>query len=509
MKIISLLGEASTKNKAPLPIDRDLLYKARQKYPQYSGEQALTLYIADEMTEKDKVDSNQNKLIDTQKRENDRLRGAVQSLSQELQDFEQQSQETDREVERLKQLSGKLSQDGSNTQVKAKVSGDDLEKLEKKLEALKIKPGIDIEKVKKLEAEIKKIASNPSFNNNDLSRVQNLVDTVNNKQVVSDNVYKKAFIQLQTTQQEVIAKEKRTQQELDSKEERFKRYIAKKGSEAKTSAEEIKKYSDIVQGYKFKINNFSNDLKNIEKEKDITLQLRAGIQQQAQEIENFKDEINQDASDIKTMKFEISQSLDFINDHLEKLSTTGQPKKSQPSIPWLNDAIKKQSAQTKNPNQPTTPNQPNIRENIIYREESSKLGKVNPPTYDNKDSSVQTYIDFTFPNSQYSKKYNKWSIDHLPKLFLYFTSTYKNDLSNNPYTEKQILDTLTKYLPLLYNLGDEHTPLTKEQVLKWMSQVKLKLWELPIQQEMFNESLDKTYARMLDDIIGLSYIKKG
>ena len=64
MKISSLLGEASTENKAPLPIDRDLLYKARQKYPQYSGEQALTLYIADEMTEKDKVDSNQNKLID-------------------------------------------------------------------------------------------------------------------------------------------------------------------------------------------------------------------------------------------------------------------------------------------------------------------------------------------------------------------------------------------------------------------------------------------------------------
>ena len=71
------------------------------------------------------------------------------------------------------------------------------------------------------------------------------------------------------------------------------------------------------------------------------------------------------------------------------------------------------------------------------------------------------------------------------------------------------MDTLTKYLPSLYNLGDEHTPLTKEQVLKWMSQVKLKLWELPIQQEMFNESLDKTYARMLDDIIGLTYIKKG
>jgi hypothetical protein len=77
MKISSLLGEASTENKAALPIDKDLLYKARQKYPQYSGEQALTLYIADEMKEKDKTDSNQNRLIDTQKRENERLRSVV------------------------------------------------------------------------------------------------------------------------------------------------------------------------------------------------------------------------------------------------------------------------------------------------------------------------------------------------------------------------------------------------------------------------------------------------
>ena len=64
---------------------------------------------------------------------------------------------------------------------------------------------------------------------------------------------------------------------------------------------------------------------------------------------------------------------------------------------------------------------------------------------------------------------------------------------------------------MLYNLGDEYTPLTAEQVENWMTVVKDKLWEQPIQKQLdlFNESLDKTYSRMLDDIIKLSYIKKG
>ena len=308
MKIISLLGEAEVGNKANISIDRDLLYKAKQKYPQYSGEQALTLYIADEMKEKDKVDSNQNRLIDTQQRENERLRGAVQSLGQELQDFEQQSIETDREVDRLKQLSGRLSQGGTETQRKAKVSSDDFEKVEKELEILKTKPGIDLEKVKKLEAQVKQVASNPSFDNKELNKIENIVQSFNSKQVVSDDLYKKAFMQLQRTQQELIAKEQKTKNELDQKEERFKRYIAKKGSEAKTSAEEIKKYSDIVQGYKSQIDNFGDKMSSVEqqlaavkKEKDITYQLRAGIQQNAQEISDMKDQIQSELELITNM----------------------------------------------------------------------------------------------------------------------------------------------------------------------------------------------------------------
>ena len=79
------------------------------------------------------------------------------------------------------------------------------------------------------------------------------------------------------------------------------------------------------------------------------------------------------------------------------------------------------------------------------------------------------------------------------------------------YTDKQIHHIIEKYTPLLYNSGDENTPLTSKQVDNWIAVVKNKLWEQSTQQQfdLFAEGLDKTYARMLDNIIGLDYIKKG
>jgi predicted nucleic acid-binding Zn-ribbon protein len=449
MKIISLLGEASSENKASLPIDKDLLYKARQKYPQYSGEQALTLYIADEMAEKQKVDSNQNKLIDTQKRENERLRGAVQSLGQELQDFEQQSQETDREVERLKQISGRLSQGDSNTRREAKVSTDDLHKLEKELEALKAKPGIDTEKVKQLEAQIKQVANNPSFDNSELNRVEHIVKSFNTKQVVSDDLYQKAFDALE-----------RTQQALDKKEERFKNYISKTGETVRTSSEEIKKYSDIVNSYKSKIGDIDNELDKMKSEKDIIYNLRAGIQQ--------------DAEDINTMKIDISQSLDFINQNIEKMTNAepAAPNKKVADINWL-------------------------------------VGGNQKPQNTPNTSHIQEGYDVTPSRKYNNSKYSEWITKHLPGLFSMFKGRYATELEEKGYSDKQIADTLEEYVPLLYNLGDDKTPLTPQQVKLWIDNVKKKLWERPVQYEMFNESLDKTYTRMLDNIISLAYIKKG
>jgi type VII secretion effector (TIGR04197 family) len=500
MKISSLLNEAEKTNSGTamaVPIDKDLIYRARNKYPGYSAEQSMILLLADEMKNQEQTDTTQNRLIDTQKRENERLRGAITDLGQELQDFEQQSQETDREVERLKQLSGKLSQGGAETQIKAKVSADDLEKMQKDLEALKAKPGIDSEKVKELEVQIKQMANSPSFDNNELNRVQQVLNALNSKQAVSDDLYQKAFNQLQ-----------QTQEKLDAKEERFKNYISTTGREVRTSSKEIKtgaeemkkyadivqgyksqldtsskeikKYADIVQGYKSQIDNFDKEVNKLDKEKDIIIQLRAGVQQDAQTISDMKDEI--------------SAKLDLINDVTRKF--TGKPDQAQndptmsvrpgsgPNADILG-TLAKGSGDEKN----------------ITKGAEQMLGRKLAEGNSRPIRPLQKYDN---------PKYDEWINKHLPALVQIFKNKYWRELekTDRQYSDEQIHYIVEKYTPMLYNLADEDTPLTEKQVNNWLVVVKSKLWEQPVenQLELFTESLDKTYVRMLDKIIGLPYI---
>ena len=427
MKISSLLNEDQKPNQGTvnqLPVDRDLIYRAKNKYPGYSSEQAMILLIADEMQNQEKTDSTQNRLIDTQKRENERLRSAVNDLGQELQDFEQQSVETDKEVDRLKQLSGMLTTGNAGTQQQAKVSSDDLEKLQKDLETLKTKPGMDPKVYNELSSQVKTLQTNKSTDKQDVKKLQDMVL----------DIEKQASVNYTSIGNELAQTKKR----LAAKEKRFKEY--------KTS------FSDYKSGTDTALKNFGTEMKQ---ELAISRELRAGIMQ--------------DAEDISKMKVELSQNLDLINKNID---TT----KNVADISWLVGGNKKP---------PTVPAPVNVQESISEGYDIS-------------------------PSRQYrNANYNEWITKHLPGLFAMFKGRFVKDLSEKDYSDKQIADTLEEYVPLLYNLGNDKTPLSAEQVKLWLDSVKSKLWEQPVQQELFNESLDKTYARMLDDIIGLAYIKKG
>jgi len=478
MKIASLLNEAENPNQNTvrgLPVDKDLIYRARNKYPGYSSEQAMILLIADEMKNQEKTDSTQNKLIDTQKRENERLRGAVDDLGQELQDFERQSIETDREVARLKQLSGTLTTGGAKTQQKAKVSADDLEKLQKDLEILKNKPGMDPEKFRNIEAQIKQISNNPSIDDKDLAKVNTLIVTLNKQKNIGDELYQRLEDQLQ-----------KTQDDLNAKEGRFVKYINKKagqlGDLQKTHAGEIQKYSEIVKGYENQIKDFGNEMNNVkkqlaavQKEKDITYQLRAGAQQDAQTVSDMKDKIEDQLNLITAMTSKMTGQAQ--ND-----STMQEPAGAGPQADILSK-MAKGPADEKN----------------ITKGAEQMIGR--------KLAEGKTFK----PLQKYSNpKYNEWITKHLPALIQVFKNTYWRDLENpeTQYTDEQIHYIIEKYTPMLYNLGDENTPLKKEQVENWLTVVKHKLWEQPVQNQLdlFTESLDKTYSRMLDKIIGLPYI---
>jgi chromosome segregation ATPase len=436
MKISSLLRE-----KGPvLSLDNDLIQQAKLNHPGYDGQQALTLDILAKAKQQQKTDAAQNNLINTQQ-------NAIKSIGQELQDYEAQAQETDREVERLKQLSGALTTGSADRQQKAKVSADELEKLQKDLEDLKTKPGMDPEKYAEIEQQISALANSSGAEDADVKKLQNLVNNIQNKANVN---YDAVATQLE-----------KTKQDLDDKETRFSKYVSdtntykktskkdiedlSKSSEimAKNSAEEIKKYSDIVQGYQKQIDNFDSE---IEKEKNAII----GIRKQ------------------------IEQEVLGVNDLIART-------KRKASIPWIAGKRPPGGA-------PTTPTPP--QQELQLEEDTKILNKQGVITaQDNSD-------------------YNEWRDDHIYGLFTLFKNKYVSFIQQNGYSDKQIQDMLIKYLPKLYNLGDDSTPVSPTEVAAWMeNEVKPKLEQEVVQTELFKESLHKTYSRMLDNLIGLPYIK--
>jgi hypothetical protein len=539
MKISSLLNEVEKPNQgtvSQLSVDKDLIYRAKNKYPGYSAEQAMILLISDEMKNQEKTDSVQNKLIDTQKRENERLRGAVDSLGQELQDFEQQSIETDREVARLKQLSSTLTTGGASVQQQSKISADDLEKLQKDLEILKTKPGMDPEKFKNIELQIQEIANNPSIDNEDLQKVNSLINTLNNQKTVGDELYKKLENQL-----------RKTQSDLDKKEGRFSKYIEKKkgeiGNIQQQHAGEIKKYSDIVKGYQKDIEQFNTEVQKLNKdrefidnEKQIMIDLRGEVQQNAEIIQQNADNINDDAQEaaalLKAIKYLYTKNIKDVDDTEKNITSPDQeqlvPEPVTPAEEPKNNVRK-------------FPTQSELAS--LYADRDGKGGIVNfkvkdddgeelGPGYDSQGKPIKTGTDESLveyenqPLKIYKNwgdpQFNKWMKDNLPMLITLFKNKFREELSrkDTKYSDGQISYTIQEeawYLKEIFeNKNKEDSILTREKMDSYLTLVKRTLFSQPPNptlymqpNELFTESLDKTYARMLDNIIGLDYIKKG
>lgn len=148
----------------PLSRQVDIAYKAQRAHPELSPEQALALYMSDELVDKEKMDLAQNKLINRVKGENDKLTRTVTELGKELHDFEQHSAQTDQEVSRLKDLSAKLRPAGELQQQTVRASQEQVQKMLNDLEQVKHKPGISEKEVNELKAQIDKARTGASSN---------------------------------------------------------------------------------------------------------------------------------------------------------------------------------------------------------------------------------------------------------------------------------------------------------------------------------------------------------
>jgi len=453
MKISALLREAP--GTPTLSLDQDLMQRAKLKFPGYDSQQALSLYMADKLQQQQKIDASQNNLINAQ-------RNAIQTLQGEL-------DANDDEIERIKQLTAKVTAGGADTRARAKVSGDELEKLQKQLEELKSKPGMDSAKYKEIEQQIISLANNAGTENSDVRELQKLIDTIQKDAKVDyDEVLKKLALK----EKEVQDKE----DELDSTEDHFKNYKERVDIYKNQAGEDVKRYADIVKGYEDKINDFGNKINNVEKavqqEKDITLNLRAGAQEDAQKVANMKDQIEKQLNLINKMT--------GINSQAQNDPTMQEPSGTGPALDNLNSLYKGKE----------------VERNITKGAEQMVGRKLAEEAPQNKFKPLQTYKN---PN------YNKWITENLSKLINLFKNTYWRELEQpkTTYTDRQIHYIIEKYTPLLYNLGDEHTPLTKEQIENWLEVVKDLLWDQPVEKqlELFSESLNR--------ILQLSSIKKG
>ena len=472
MKISALLREAQ---KGPaLSLDQDLMQRAMLRFPGYDSQQALSLYIADKASQQQKTDAAQNNLITKQQ-------NAISTLGQELQNYEAQAQETDREVERLKQLSGALTTGSADRQQKAKVSADELEKLQKDLETLKTKPNLDPEKYKEIEQQITALANSAGAEDEDVKKLQNLVNNIQTKATINYD--------------DVSAQLAKTQQDLASKEERFSKYIRKTGEKARTSSEEIKKYSDIVNGYKKDIENFD---KFMTSEKDNIITLRGEIQQQAQEIEDMASDLASSIGFVKPLLKNKSATMakNAIDNAKNSATdaTSNVPQRQLPDIEF-DDTEDLEPELFGDEDQETPQSEPNIN----YRYESKIVEQTNRP--------VGPVLDHD-PNTE------EWLNKHLPMMVRDFKKLFALALvkKNPTYNDHQIAYAIEDMIDILFS--HEENPISKATMNGFYSLVKTNLFQQAPetstlhmkQNKLFAESLDKTYSRMLDKIIGLPYI---
>ena len=92
MKEIKLLESwaQSVVEERPLPIEHDIQYKASRAHPDLSPEQALAVYMADELEQNEKIDAQQNREID--------------HVEHEVSNVEHDEEEIKAEIARLMQL---------------------------------------------------------------------------------------------------------------------------------------------------------------------------------------------------------------------------------------------------------------------------------------------------------------------------------------------------------------------------------------------------------------------
>jgi hypothetical protein len=337
---------------------------------------------------------------------------------------------------------------------------------------------MDPEKYKQIEQQISALANSNGAEDADVKKLQNLVNNIQNKANVNYNA--------------VAAQLEKTKQDLDSKEERFANYVDdtntyKKTSSkeiqdlARTSAEEIQKYADIVDGYKTKIDGFDNFM-------------------------------NTKAKEIEDMSNELSSTIRFAKPLIRQSSAIA----AQNAIG--NAQSSSQSASQNNTGYELPDIEPEEVENQMDLSLDSDVDGDNTTTNKNESKIFELENRPIGPVLEWDQKTEEWLKQYLPIFVKDFKKKYNVALGNKhpTYNDHQIAYAIENHITDLF--AQKENPITRRTLNNFFSWVKDDLFQQPpetstvhmkqkAQDNLFSESLDKTYSRMLDNLIGLPYIK--
>lgn len=474
-----------------VPLSKDLMYAALREFPGYDKQTALTLYLINQTEKQQKTDSEQTRLIQSQKTQNDKLTGAIKDIGQELVDLEQQSKDTDIELERLKDLSARLKPAGEIQKQEAQISSEELKKLEQQLQALKTQPGMNPEKYAMLVKQVEELKSKKSVDTNDVEKIQKVLASLETKDSLNNDMFNKAMNQLE-----------KTQKDLDAKEERFKGYIEKKGRESeertKASAVELKKYAEIVDQYKSKLDQADQDLSSL-----------------AQDVAKFDNEITDAKKDLSlwkvrelnktraeneaTIKQTKGDLTAFIIDQMKEIEKRLQQTKTLGSV----GPTPQTSIPGAEPTGEPTP-QPSQGSKVVDFRKRAMAQKISKMQDQSAERMVNEAVIRTARNYPENPDFDYWLRLNLPYMVSEFKDKFYDILERKDptYGDQQIAYVLEDYSEWLWN----RDPMTDADVEKFLDASLGKLLSQPVdiesQDELnFKESLDKVYENILDRII--------
>jgi hypothetical protein len=424
-------------------------------------------------------------------------------LGQELTDHERVAQDTEQQVQRLKDLSAKLRPAGEIQQAATKASADKVQAMLADVEKLKTLPGMDEKKYKELVDKVNQIKQGAG--DEEVQKVQMALAVMSQKQQVDDQMFDTVMARLDDTQSKLAAKELR-----------FRKYITKKSgdieTQTRTHGEELKKYSEIVNKYKEELDGFTDYMSNAKKEVDQSnaevQNSKAEVQQARLEVEKAKQEAIALTSDaeakLKELEFRFSPEV--------RKSTTRSKKKRVPSVDDMVKASSKEVNKLKPGASPsdvaaatkaglTKPAKagPDISKLDTDFERQRSFGmqakddekEPKDPTQMNED--LRQYDDADFL---------EWAMENVPIIIRHFYSRYPELEDTVP--KEQVRDIVEKYLPYLYQYDDVDVELMNTFLDIVNSKIK-KQGKVPVQKDLF--SLEEQFEQQLDKLIGLEYIK--